>query len=370
MDIIFATFALSTILLLVFLYLRKKQTYWADRGIPHIKPEIFFGNLRGVGTAISTPDVVLNGYNELKSRTSSPVGGMYFFTAPVALILNLDLLKNVFVKDFQYFQDRGMFVNERDDPLSAHLFSLEGTTWKNLRMKLTPTFTSGKMKLMHLTILAVANQFRDKLIQLNSDGKANDVELKELLAQFTTDVIGSTAFGVECDSMKNPDSEFMRAGRQVFEATAWENFKRLFLMMFPDAGRRLRMCITKPEVTRFFMKLLGETVRYREENDVKRNDFLSLLLQIKNTGKLDGDDMELGKMSFNELAAQVFLFFIAGFETSSSTMTFAFYEMALNPEIQERARQEVKQVMKNHNGQMTYEAAMELHYIDQVINGE
>lgn len=100
MDIIFATFALSTILLLVFLYLRKKQTYWADRGIPHIKPELFFGNLRGVGTAISTPDVVLNSYNELKSRTSSPVGGMYFFTAPVALILNLDLLKNVFVKDF------------------------------------------------------------------------------------------------------------------------------------------------------------------------------------------------------------------------------------------------------------------------------
>lgn len=114
---------------------------------------------------------------------------------------------------------------------------------------------------------------------------------------------------------------------------------------------------------------MNDIVQYRLENDVQRNDFLSLLIQIMNTGKLEGDNTDLGKMTFNELAAQVFLFFIAGFETSSSTVTFAFYELALNPDIQERAREEVRDAMQRHGGALSYEAAMELKYIDQIING-
>lgn len=64
-------------------------------------------------------------YIELKSQ--GPVGGIYFLTEPSAVITDMDLLKHIFVKDVQYFQDRGIYVNERDDPLSAHLFLLEGT---------------------------------------------------------------------------------------------------------------------------------------------------------------------------------------------------------------------------------------------------
>lgn len=64
-------------------------------------------------------------YIELKSQ--GLVGGIYFLTEPSAVITDMDLLKHIFVKDVQYFQDRGIYVNERDDPLSAHLFLLEGT---------------------------------------------------------------------------------------------------------------------------------------------------------------------------------------------------------------------------------------------------
>lgn len=355
------------ILTLGYYYVRRQFNYWKVRGVPHLKPEFPMGNLSGVSTKYPMAEIWERHYRELKGK--GPIGGIFFLTAPAAMALDLDLLKNVFVKDFQHFYDRGMYVNEKNDPLSAHLFNLEGPKWRSLRAKLSPTFTSGKMKMMHPTIMATAFQFEDHLVQL-AGGKTTEVELKELLAEFTTDVIGSAAFGIECNSMKNPNSEFRLNGKKVFENTPLRMLKMIFLLNFQKIGNFLGMRFTADGVTDFFMGLLRETVKYREDNNVHRNDFLSLVMQIKNQGRLEGEKEDLGKISFNEMAAQVFLFFVAGFETSSSTMTFAFYELSLNQEIQERARKEVAEVLKRHNGEWSYEAALELTYIDQIINGE
>lgn len=368
MALSFIIFCVLIVIVLLFYYVQRKYKYWADRGAPFVKPKFPLGSMQGVGTKITVAEMMQNCYNDLKGQ-GGPLGGVYFFTEPVALVVDMDLLRSVFVKDFQYFHDRGMYVNERDDPLSAHLFSLAGEQWKRLRAQLSPTFTSGKMKMMHPTILQVADQFKEHLVDLTKSGET-ELELKDLLSRFTTDVIGNVAFGIECNCMKDPQSEFRRIGKKIFEYSQMAMFRDIFVSSFPNLAKRLHMTTNKPEVTSFFLKLLGDTVKYREENNVQRNDFMSLLLQIKNTGKLEGEKEVLGKMTFNELAAQVFLFFIAGFETSSSTMTFAFYELALHQEIQEEARNEIREVMKRHDGQLNYDAAMELHYVDRIIQGE
>ncbi|KAJ9581326.1 hypothetical protein L9F63_023499 [Diploptera punctata] len=68
------------------------------------------------------------------------------------------------------------------------------------------------------------------------------------------------------------------------------------------------------------------------------------------------------------MTAQLYFFFIAGFETSSTTISFCLYELALNQDIQERLRKEINEVLKKHEGQITYEAVQNIEYLDNVIS--
>jgi cytochrome P450 family 6 len=69
----------------------------------------------------------------------------------------------------------------------------------------------------------------------------------------------------------------------------------------------------------------------------------------------------------NSLAAQAFVFYIGGFETSSTTMTFCLYDLSLHEDIQDRLREEIDNVLKKHDGKLTYEAILEMEYLDKVV---
>lgn len=304
--------------------------------------------------------------------TGRPFCGIYFFHKPAVLALSLDFVKNVLIRDFAAFQERGVYYNERDDPLSAHLFSVDGARWKALRSKLTPTFTSGRMKFMFPTIVSVANEFRDCLrASIREDGNKSAsgiLEMKELLARFTTDVIGTCAFGIDCNSLRDPNAQFRRMGKKVFGVPRNSGLKSFFMITFKELARRMHMKSHHDDVTEFFMGIVRETIAVRESAGTRRNDFMDLLIEIKNNGSLDGT--AVGRITLEEIAAQAFVFFLAGFETSSTTLSYALYELALNVEIQQKARLEVETVLRKHGGELTYEAMLEMHYVDNIINGE
>lgn len=233
------------------------------------------------------------------------------------------------------------------------------------------------MKMMFQTFLACTEELQDILRELS---KSHDpVDIKEVVSRFTTDVIGSCAFGIDCNSLKNPDSEFRKFGKKIFDPNF---FKRLKNWIFFAVPRHILVMLgvkqMNREIENFFMGVVKGTVQYRERNNIQRRDFMQLLLQLKNKGHVDEHDDDISvkmnqkgqTLSLNELAAQCFVFFIAGFETSATTMTFALLELALNPDIQKKLRTEIENVLKKHDDKVTYEAIMEMTYLDKVIHGK
>lgn len=208
------------------------------------------------------------------------------------------------------------------------------------------------------------------------------LEAKDILARFTTDVIGTVAFGIDCNSIKNPESEFRRQGSKIFHKIGVRMILRFLLPRFlhPLMNTTQR----KPDPNEkspqeFFTTLVRDMIDYREKNNIHRNDFFQLLLQLKNKGRLDDDDNNTvdeklnaatGKLTFNEMAAQCFIFFLGGFETSSTTMTFTLYELATNQDVQDKLRKELRATLAKNDGKMTYDVIMNIEYLDRVINGK
>lgn len=61
--------------------------------------------------------------------------------------------------------------------------------------------------------------------------------------------------------------------------------------------------------------------------------------------------------------------YFIGYETSSTSMTYCIHELAQNPDIQEKARQHVLDVLMKHDGKITYESVADMYYLEQCING-
>lgn len=214
------------------------------------------------------------------------------------------------------------------------------------------------------TVVQIADRFvqvvRQK-IEDNKDADESPMEVKHLLACFTIDVIGSCAFGLDCNSLNDPNVEFYHLGLKTFMNRRHGRLVFALIQAFPRLSKLLHIKMINDDVSEFYMRVVRDTLAYREKHQVQRNDFLNLLMELR--------DEPTGGLTFNQIAAQAFVFFLGGFETSSSTMGFALHLLALHPEIQQRGRDEVLNVLDKHK-ELNYEALKDLKYIKQIIYGE
>lgn len=297
---------------------------------------------------------------EHSDAQNEPYVGIYIFNRPGVLIKDLELIKKVLIKDFNNFSNRFARMNPHNDPLgSNNLFLLRNPMWRELRQKLTPVFTSGKMKQMFYLVEQIGNKLNEHLLSLpltKQNGKAASKELKELCALYTTDVIASVAYGLQANSMENPNGEFRKNGRKLFTFTVGRAVDFMSFFFLPQLIPIVNATLFDKESSKFLYSTIAYAMNEREKSGVTRNDLIDILLTFK-------------KQNYSQdmIVAQAAVFFTAGYETTSTTMSFALYELSQNQEVQEKLREEIKEVLIKCNGQITYDLINCMEYLGMVI---
>lgn len=271
--------------LLVYLWTCYYYNYWKRRGV--YSPEACFpgGHFGKVILGNEQPGVHLgNIYLQTKKH---PYVGLYLLHSKTLMINDLDMIRTFMVKDFHHFTDHGLAFSPSDDPLANNIFNMEGAVWKSIRAKFTPIFTSSKMKYMFEKLLVCSKELENYLEQQVTEGK--DVNFREVIAMYGTDVIASCAFGIDTNSFKYPDAEFRRMGRKAFQIDTIKSLKDTLTLYVPSSVFKFfKIRVIYRDVEDFFVKIVSETIKYREENNVIRNDFLQLLIDMKKKDELSG----------------------------------------------------------------------------------
>ncbi|KAF5285366.1 hypothetical protein FQR65_LT13256 [Abscondita terminalis] len=374
-----------TVISIAYLYwkLKENNTYWIKKNVIQPKPSLLTGHLGPVLFQKQALYRLLETlYNEFpKARYF----GIYEFLKPHLVIKDVDLIKRIMVKDFDVFPEHSTVVNEEVDPLFARniLFMKGGDKWQRIRSMLSPTFTSSKMKMLYPLLIKVAQQF---IVHHEQFDDEQEIDAKETFSRYASDIIATTAFGVECNSFANPEDQFYVHGKKTMVVSVIDILK---IGIFPFLTKFFTITVIPRETSNFFRRVIKDAIITREEQKIVRPDMLHLIMEARK-GRMKYDEQEnksdtsfavveeseIGKkqtfkysdISDEDLYAQAGMFFLAGFETSSSALTFCTYELAINPVVQQKLRCEIDEAFsETENNFISYDKLLGMKYLDKVL---
>lgn len=187
-SLLIATSLIAILIATLYFYIKHIYSYWKRRGVPYLEPSIPFGNF---GPLVRKVRSIGQNVHDLYDATTEPFIGIYLALRPALLIRDPRIIKNILIKDFQHFPNRGFLLDSNIDPLVANLFSSD-KNWREMRTKQSSAFSASKLRGMFDTIVDCAQPLEDCLKQLAQSG--DEIEVREIFSRFTTNVIGKTKY--------------------------------------------------------------------------------------------------------------------------------------------------------------------------------
>ncbi|KAI8115393.1 Cytochrome P450 4d1 [Lucilia cuprina] len=202
----------------------------------------------------------------------------------------------------------------------------------------------------------------------------NGVDLYEWVNLCTLDTICESAMGVSVHAQTNADSEYVRAvktistvlHKRMFDILYRFNLTYQFTKLAREEKKALAILhgFTEKIIVQRREELLKaqDNVTETHEDDIgtkRKMAFLDILLQSEIDGK---------PLSNLDIREEVDTFMFEGHDTTSSAITFCFYNLAMNPKCQQKCFEEIIQVFGTDKSKpVTYEDLNNLHYVELCI---
>ncbi|XP_046628190.1 uncharacterized protein LOC124309017 [Neodiprion virginianus] len=355
---------------LLYRHLTSTYGYWKNKSVPclngalpglgHIAPMIFLRK--------QMSDMYRDFYNEMPGRS---IIGLYNFRRPSLMLRDPELVKCIMTNKFKDFSDNDFEIDTRTDPiLATNPGFTNGDRWKASRQQLSSAFTLGKLKYLFESIKITCgelDEYLNKKCSVNDRRDTVELELKDLFSKYTAGIVASSAFGVVDDSFKSDGKygAFRATGRLMFEPSFAKSLIQNIMLFIPVPSRIMKTRFIPKEVDQFFRKVVKDVIKHREERGGEYTDFLQLMIETKKNAKVD---LSLEQLVDNDvIASRAGSFFFDVYESINVTLSFLVFQIAEHPEVQDRLRQEVVDIVSD-SGDLTYEAVQRMVYMDRVIN--
>lgn len=286
---------ITIVLALFYYYATSTYDTWRKLKIPYVRPTPFFGSTLKMFMAQEHQTVTFQKIYD--SFPESKVCGFFQFRMPFLMVKDPELVNNILIKDFSHFTDHGMDLEPSVNILANSLFFLRGQRWRTMRHKLSPGFTSGKLKLMHDQIKECSQHL---INNMSSKLETSDqIDVKEIVGKYTIDVIGTCAFGLKMNTIGSENSDFHKYGKKMFRSVFRQLFAHIIKEFFPILIKIVRFQHFPPDAIQFYHSVISDVFQYRTENNLVRNDLVQTLMQARKELVLNNDTTDENSKSDN-----------------------------------------------------------------------
>ncbi|KAK4344227.1 hypothetical protein RND71_037321 [Anisodus tanguticus] len=353
-----------------YLWLRPKkiEEHFAKQGIRGPPYKFFIGNAKEIVSlmlkASSQPmpfshnilPRVLSFYHHWK-KIYGATFLVWFGPTPRLAVAEPDLIREIFTTKSEFYEK-----NEAH-PLIRQLegdglLSLKGEKWAHHRKIITPTFHMENLKLLIPGAASKVVEMLEKLTPNSKNGEI-EIEISEWFQTLTEDIVAQTAFGRSYEQGK---AIFRLQAQQMVLAS--EAFQKVFIpgYRFMPTKRNIKSWKLDTEIKKLLMKLIQDRTENWGKNEMQENngpkDLLGLMIQASlkesslsssincplnhHNSALNNNNSSM--ITANDIAEECKTFFFAGEQTTSNLLTWTTILLAMHPQWQDLARDEVIKV--------------------------
>ncbi|XP_059225821.1 uncharacterized protein LOC106092109 [Stomoxys calcitrans] len=349
--------------LLSIFWFKAKFNYWSHLKVPHAKKSPLSGNIFDfLFTKTNFAFHLKSIYDDPKFADEAAVG-VFGVINPGLLIRDPNLVKQMLIKDFDKFSNRAVQCDTSHDDIGGlSMFFAPYSYWKDIRSKICPVFSSGKLKSMYPLLQTVANRLEENL-QQRGDMFAED--LKHLSTRYTTDATSTTILGFQSNALLDANDAIHLETLKISKFNMSRAFSFMCLTFMPQLAKLFRVKACFRSTYAFVKSTVDFMINDRQRSGHKRNDVIDIYMKLKQEAAIAGEEeMQTLKCFY----AQTCSILLGGVETSATTISSALFELAKNPEIQERLRKELQNAFLNGHGEISYESITSLEYLGMVID--
>ena len=363
------------IIIATYFYVRQKFQYFANHGIPYEPGYFPLGSIESwrLYTGQTSPFKLADKV-AARHPTKEIIGYYGLFGRPFLVIRNLDLMRQILIKDFDHFTDRNMNQDNISPEANKHVTKgmtvLRGDKWRSAREMVSPTFSTKQIK---ASMVHVENSAQELLKHLEKLQDLKNIEVKALINLYTAEVLGRVGCGILPQVLEHAGNNEFYNQVTIMLGGGKPNLMtmvRFISLSIPKIAKWFQISLIDPPAMNFIDNIIRSSLRSRKPGDEKRHDFIEMMVESIRS-------FEMGKKGQSFSAAEIedivisnaLVLFFAGNDTTAAAITSILYFMAMNPEAQEKLYQEISDCVDENEGnlELSHEQLFSMKYMGQVI---